>query len=200
MVSKMMKFQNFGSQTPPKSDVQNFCPLKLVFLGLKFGQNHVFRQFLLYLPPTMIYMVGKPRISASIWHQAIKIWCILQAVRISVTDPDRLLNSSWHCVIRCAELSLVAIVNKLPESWICFRPVLPLMYASQYLPGISKFVFFSLSSSFQRGQAYVLKFCLSFCPPSFQQFQFSPVNQLRNLTFFLTIITKFVSHPFIFLP
>ena len=41
---------------------------------------------------------------------------------------------------RCAELSLVAIVNKLPESWICFRPVLPLMYASQYLPGISKFV------------------------------------------------------------
>ena len=42
---------------------------------------------------------------------------------------------------RCAELSLVAIVNKLPESWICFRPVLPLMYASQYLPGISKFVF-----------------------------------------------------------
>ena len=35
-------------------------------------------------------------------------------------------------------------MNKLPESWICFRPVLPLMYASQYLPGISKFVFLSL--------------------------------------------------------
>ena len=49
-------------------------------------------------PPT-IHIVGKPRISASIWHQAIKIWCILQAVRISVTDLDRLLNSSWHCVI-----------------------------------------------------------------------------------------------------
>ena len=44
-------------------------------------------------------MVGKPRISASFWHQAIEIWCILQAVRISVTDPDRLLNSSWHCVL-----------------------------------------------------------------------------------------------------
>ena len=44
-------------------------------------------------------MVGKPRISASNWHQAIEIWCILQAVRISVTDPDRLLNSSWHCVL-----------------------------------------------------------------------------------------------------
>ena len=47
----MMRFQNFGPQTPPKSDGQNFCPLKLVFLGLKFGRNHVFRQFLLYLPP-----------------------------------------------------------------------------------------------------------------------------------------------------
>ena len=53
-------------------------------------------------------------------------------------------NNFW----RCAELSLVAIVNKLPESWICFRPVLPLMYASQYLPGISKFVFVSFSSSY----------------------------------------------------
>ena len=94
-----MKFQNFRPQTSPKSDVQNFCPMKLVFLALKFGRNHVFRQFLLYLPPPMIYMVGKPRISASIWHQAIKILCILQAVRISGTDPDRLLSSSWHCVL-----------------------------------------------------------------------------------------------------
>ena len=50
-------------------------------------------------PPPFIYMVGKPRILASFWHQAIEIWSILQAVRISVTDPDRLLNSSWHCVI-----------------------------------------------------------------------------------------------------
>ena len=95
----MTKLQNFGSQTPPKSDVQNFCPLKLVFWGLKFGRNHVFCQFWPYLHPPMIYVVGKPRISASIWHQAIKIWCILQAIRISGTDPDRLLNSSWHCVI-----------------------------------------------------------------------------------------------------
>merc|ERR1719431_2444530 len=49
---------------------------------------------------------------------------------------------------RCAELSLVAIVNKLPESWICFRPVLPLMYASQYLPGISKVVMSVLGPAF----------------------------------------------------
>ena len=52
-----------------------------------------------YIYPPMVYMVGKPRISASIWHQAIEIWSILQAVRISWTHPDRLLNSSWHCVI-----------------------------------------------------------------------------------------------------
>ena len=58
-----------------------------------------FANFDFIYPPPMVYMVGKPRISASIWHQAIKIWCILQAVRISVTDPDRLLNSSWHCVL-----------------------------------------------------------------------------------------------------
>jgi len=39
---------------------------------------------------------------------------------------------------RCAQLSLVAIANKLPESWICFRPVLTLMYLTQYCPGLTK--------------------------------------------------------------
>jgi len=39
---------------------------------------------------------------------------------------------------RCAELSLVAIANKIGESWICFAPVLPMMYASQYMPALSK--------------------------------------------------------------
>merc|ERR1712227_680434 len=39
---------------------------------------------------------------------------------------------------RCAELSLVTIVNQLPESWICFRPVLPLLYAVQYMPSLPK--------------------------------------------------------------
>jgi len=42
---------------------------------------------------------------------------------------------------RCAHLSLVAIANSLPESWICFKPVLPLMYASQYMPAVSKWAF-----------------------------------------------------------
>jgi len=49
---------------------------------------------------------------------------------------------------RCAELSLVAIANKLPESWICFAPVLPLMYANQYMPGISKIIMRILGPSF----------------------------------------------------
>jgi len=39
---------------------------------------------------------------------------------------------------RCATLSLVAIANSLAESWICFKPVLPFMYALQYMPAISK--------------------------------------------------------------
>ena len=69
-----------------------------------------------YIYPPMVYMVGKPRISASIWHQAIKIWCILQAVRISVTDPDRLLNSSWHCVIDSVTVSLCVFFSDLSNS------------------------------------------------------------------------------------
>ena len=39
---------------------------------------------------------------------------------------------------RCAFLSFVAIAHKLEEAWICFFPVLPLMYISQYLPTIGK--------------------------------------------------------------
>ena len=68
----------------------NFRPKNTNFSGQKFWT---------YLPPPMIYMVGKPRISASFWHQVIEIWSILQSVRISGTHPDRLLNSSCHCVL-----------------------------------------------------------------------------------------------------
>jgi len=49
---------------------------------------------------------------------------------------------------RCAELSFIAITNKLPESWICFKPVLLLMYASQYLPTLSKTVMKLLGPKF----------------------------------------------------
>ena len=49
---------------------------------------------------------------------------------------------------RCAQLSLVAIINHLPESWICFKPVLPFMYAVQYLPSISKSIMKALGAEY----------------------------------------------------
>jgi len=49
---------------------------------------------------------------------------------------------------RCAELSLIAIANKIPESWICFFPVLPLMYFNQYLPAVSKSLMHLLGPKF----------------------------------------------------
>ena len=39
---------------------------------------------------------------------------------------------------RCAHLTLVAIVNKLEEAWLCFFPILPIMYCNQYMPTITK--------------------------------------------------------------
>ena len=39
---------------------------------------------------------------------------------------------------RCSYLTFVAIVNKLEEAWLCFFPVLPLMYFNQYLPTTGK--------------------------------------------------------------
>ena len=39
---------------------------------------------------------------------------------------------------RCAHLCLVAIAHGLEEAWITFFPVLPLMYAGQYMPTLSK--------------------------------------------------------------
>ena len=51
------------------------------------------------IDPPMIYMVGKLWISAFSWYFPKKKILILLAVRISVTHPDRFLNSSLHCVI-----------------------------------------------------------------------------------------------------
>jgi hypothetical protein len=39
---------------------------------------------------------------------------------------------------RCAVLTWTAVVNKLEEAWICFFPVLPIMYFSQYMPTVAK--------------------------------------------------------------
>jgi len=61
----------------------------------------------------------------------------------SMRSTDKRMTSE-----RCAELSLIAIVNKLPESWICFRPVLPLMYATQYFPAISKTLMRALGAEY----------------------------------------------------
>jgi len=49
---------------------------------------------------------------------------------------------------RCAELSFIAIANRLPESWICFKPVLFLMYGNQYLPSMSKIIMRILGPKF----------------------------------------------------
>ena len=39
---------------------------------------------------------------------------------------------------RCAELSAIAIVNKLSEVWIAENPILAFYYAMQYFPTITK--------------------------------------------------------------
>jgi len=61
----------------------------------------------------------------------------------SMRSSDKRMTSE-----RCAKLSLVAIVNKIPESWICFRPVLPFMYAVQYLPVLSKTIMRMLGAGY----------------------------------------------------
>ena len=39
---------------------------------------------------------------------------------------------------RCAHLMLVAIAHGIGEAWIPLFPVVPLMYASQYMPTVSR--------------------------------------------------------------
>merc|ERR1712156_463976 len=56
-----------------------------------------------------------------------------EAFNESMQSTDKRMTSE-----RCAFLSLVAIAHQLEEAWICFFPVLPLMYISQYLPTIGK--------------------------------------------------------------
>jgi len=61
----------------------------------------------------------------------------------SMTATDKRMTAE-----RCAVLSLVAIANKIPESWICFKPVLLLMYANQYIPGVAKWALRLLGPKF----------------------------------------------------
>lgn len=39
---------------------------------------------------------------------------------------------------RCAHLMMVAIAHKMEEAWITFFPILPMMYANQYLPWLTR--------------------------------------------------------------
>jgi len=39
---------------------------------------------------------------------------------------------------RCAELCLLALVNRLEEAWIGLFPIVPMIYLSQYAPTITK--------------------------------------------------------------
>ena len=50
----------------------------------------------------------------------------------AMTVADRRMTAE-----RCAHLSLVAITHNIYESWIAIFPVLPLIYAVQYMPGMS---------------------------------------------------------------
>jgi len=61
----------------------------------------------------------------------------------TMKESDKRMTSE-----RCAELSLSATVNGLPESWICSMPVLPLVYASQYLPSVSRMILSLVGPSF----------------------------------------------------
>ena len=56
-----------------------------------------------------------------------------EAFNETMQSTDKRMTSE-----RCAFLSLVAIAHQLEEAWICFFPVLPLMYISQYFPTVSK--------------------------------------------------------------
>ena len=56
-----------------------------------------------------------------------------------VRDSQNLTDGKLH-VTRCTKLMLVAIANKLQESWISLKPILWFCYCYQYFPDISKYI------------------------------------------------------------
>ena len=48
---------------------------------------------------------------------------------------DKMIQNGMD-IDRCIELMLIAISNKLHETWITNRPILELMYLVYYIPGI----------------------------------------------------------------
>ena len=71
----------------------------------------------------MIHIVGKLWILALIWHRAIYIWSILQAVRIFMTCWNRNLWVIWDLVIKAlrAQSNLEHFVwNMIYDKWTQF--------------------------------------------------------------------------------
>ena len=72
-------------------------------------------------------------IANGLQYHCTNLFFAFQAFNESMKATDKRMTAE-----RCGYLSLVAIAHKLEEAWICFFPVLPLMYISQYLPTIGK--------------------------------------------------------------
>ncbi len=51
----------------------------------------------------------------------------------SMSSTDKRMTAE-----RCARLSLVAIAHGIEEAWIAIFPVVPIQYANQYFPALSK--------------------------------------------------------------
>ena len=62
-------------------------------------------------------MVGKLWISASIWHQAIEIWSILQAVRILLTPPETYYGMILDCDLNF--YSIFSWTSSERERYLC---------------------------------------------------------------------------------
>ncbi|GIX91412.1 hypothetical protein CEXT_164451 [Caerostris extrusa] len=80
------------------------------------------------------------------------------------TSTDKILEKDYdhyECTNmtseRCAHLSLVASVNKLYESWVAYQPFLFMLWASQYLPDINKFIMNIIYSKRRISQLYAGK-------------------------------------------
>ena len=58
---------------------------------------------------------------------------MLQKFASAMASTDKRMTAE-----RCAHLMLVAVSHGIGEAWMSLMPVVPLMYASQYMPTVSK--------------------------------------------------------------
>lgn len=59
----------------------------------------------------------------------------------TVVGPRSPPKMTYMTAKRSAELFVVAIVNKLDESWLCVQPLLPFLYISQYMPSFGRWLY-----------------------------------------------------------